>query len=162
VSELSSEEGLERLGRAEAAARRALQTLEKQFQLTKRSSDSEVLELLSTAEHEAGLALAALRGPEVTGRRFRLSDLSREERLQRLGDAEPAARLALQTIERAVHLARSGSDDDMRELLRTAEHEVDLVLAELRGPLQETWDPVSLLTLYLSGLKASVRTEESS
>jgi hypothetical protein len=56
----------------------------------------------------------------------------------------------LQTIERELYLARIGRTNDMRDFLSTAEHELELVLAELRGALLETWDPVTLVTLYLS------------
>lgn len=155
MSHLTREEGLHRLEGAEAAARRVLQTLE--VHVARSGSGNDVLELLSAAEHEAELALADLRGTrlEATGRRFPLSELSRKEGLQRLGNAEAAARRALQTIERQAHLVRNGSDDDVLELLSTAEHEVDLVLAELRGSLLEVWDPVPLVSLYLSRAERS-------
>ena len=66
-----------------------------------------------------------------------MSDLSTDEGLRRLEDAEAAARRALQTIERQVHLAKSGSDDDTDEMIRTAERELELALAELRGTRPE-------------------------
>jgi hypothetical protein len=66
-----------------------------------------------------------------------VSDLTREVGLQRLGDAEIAVRRALQTIERHIHLAESGSDDDVRELLSTAEGELELALAQLRATRPE-------------------------
>ena len=62
-----------------------------------------------------------------------MSDLSREEALQRLEGAETASRRALQTIERQVHLAKSGSGGDVNELLSTVERELQLALADLRG-----------------------------
>jgi len=62
-----------------------------------------------------------------------MNDLSREEALQRLEQAETATRRALQTIERHVHLAKSGSEDDVYELLSTVEQELEHALAELRG-----------------------------
>jgi hypothetical protein len=62
-----------------------------------------------------------------------VSDLSREAGLQRLQDAEAAVRRVLQTIEREVHLAKSGSENDLDELLSTAERELEIALAELRG-----------------------------
>jgi hypothetical protein len=62
-----------------------------------------------------------------------MSDLSKEEALQRLEDAETASRRALQTIERQVHLAKSGSEDDVHEFLSTVERELELALADLRG-----------------------------
>jgi hypothetical protein len=62
-----------------------------------------------------------------------MSDVSREEELERLEDAETAVRRVLQTIEREIHLARSGSEDDLREPLTTAERELELALAGLRG-----------------------------
>jgi hypothetical protein len=156
LSELLREEGLRRLQEAEGAARRALETLERHVHVARRGSDNEVLELLSTAERDAELALAALRGTrlEAAGRKFSLRELSGEEGLQVLGEAEPLARRALQTIERELYLAKSGCDNDMRKMLSTAEHEVDLVLAALKGALLETWDPVSLVTLYLSRTNA--------
>lgn len=67
------------------------------------------------------------------GHRHRMSELSKEEGLQRLEDAETAVRRVLQTIERQVHLARNGSDDNLHELLSTTEREMELALAELRG-----------------------------
>jgi hypothetical protein len=66
-----------------------------------------------------------------------VSDLSRDEGLRRLEDAEAAARRALQTIERQVHLAKSGGEDDTGEMIRTAERELELALAELRGTRPE-------------------------
>lgn len=129
-----------------------MEAIERHVQVAGSGGDSDVLELLSTAEHEADLALAALRGTrlEPSRPRFPLSELSREEGLQRLGTSEALARRALQTIERELYLAGIGRANDMRDFLSTAEHEVELVLAELRGALLETWDPVSLVTLYLS------------
>jgi hypothetical protein len=67
-----------------------------------------------------------------------MSDLSREQELQRLVDAETAVRRVLQTIEREVHLAQGGSEDaDLFESLRTVERELELALAELRGSRAE-------------------------
>jgi hypothetical protein len=62
-----------------------------------------------------------------------VSALSREEGLQRLEEAEAAVRRVLQTIERQVHLAKSGSENDLDELLSTAERDLENALAELRG-----------------------------
>ena len=56
-----------------------------------------------------------------------------EEELKRLEDAETAVRRALQTIEREIHLAKSGGEDDPREVTGTVERELELALAELRG-----------------------------
>jgi hypothetical protein len=66
-----------------------------------------------------------------------MSDPSREEGLQRLEDAETAVRRVLQTIEREIHLAKSGSEDDLHEPLTTAERELEVALAELRGSRPE-------------------------
>ena len=73
----------------------------------------------------------------LTGHRHTVSDLPREAVLQRLEDAETAVRRALQTIERQVHLAKNGSEDDSREVMSTAERELELALAGLRGVPQE-------------------------
>ena len=62
-----------------------------------------------------------------------MNDVSSEAVLQRLEGAEVAARRALQTIERQIHLARSGSEDDVDETLHTVGQELELALAELRG-----------------------------
>jgi hypothetical protein len=80
----------------------------------------------------------------LPGHGYPVSDLSREEALQRLQDAETAVRRVLQTIEREVHLASSGSEDTLHELLRTAARELELAASELRGK-----DPVSLVTPYI-------------
>jgi hypothetical protein len=66
-----------------------------------------------------------------------MSELSREEELERLEDAETAVRRVLQTIEREIHLAKSGSEDDLHGPLSTAERELELALAELRGSRPE-------------------------
>jgi hypothetical protein len=66
-----------------------------------------------------------------------MSELSREEELRRLDDAETAARRILQTVEREIHLARSGSEGDLRESLSTVEREMELALAELRSARPE-------------------------
>ena len=55
----------------------------------------------------------------TTGHRQSMSELSREEELQRLEDAETAARRILQAIEREIHLARSGGEGDLSESLST-------------------------------------------
>jgi len=60
--------------------------------------------------------------------------------LQRLEDAEIAVRRALQTIERQVHLAKSGSEDDPREMMSTAQRELELALAGLSGTRQDPGD----------------------
>jgi hypothetical protein len=62
-----------------------------------------------------------------------VNDVSSEVVLQRLEGAEVAVRRALQTIERQIHLARSGSEDDVDETIRTVGQELELALAELRG-----------------------------
>lgn len=59
-----------------------------------------------------------------------------EETLRRLEDVETAVRRALQTVERQVHLSKSGSEDDPREMLSTVERELELALAELRSEQQ--------------------------
>jgi hypothetical protein len=88
------------------------------------------------------MPLSGGRGPAIptdvflsplTGHRHHVSDASREDALQRLEDAETSVRRALQTIERQLHLARNGSEEDVRDLLSTAEQEVELALAELGG-----------------------------
>jgi hypothetical protein len=61
-----------------------------------------------------------------------MSELSREEELQRLEDAETAVRRVLQTVERELHLARNGSEGDLHESLSTVEREMELALAALR------------------------------
>ena len=76
----------------------------------------------------------------MTGHRPPVSDLPREAALQRLEDAEIAVRRALQTIERQVHLAKSGSEDDPREMMSTAQRELELALAGLSGTQQDPGD----------------------
>jgi hypothetical protein len=66
-----------------------------------------------------------------------MSDISREALVQRLEDAETGVRRALQTIERQVHLARSGSGEDPHEMMSTAQRELELALAGLRGTPRE-------------------------
>jgi phage shock protein A len=63
-----------------------------------------------------------------------MSELSREQRLQRLEEAETAVRRVLQTLEREIHLARNGGEDaDLRDSVSTAEQEMQRALDELRG-----------------------------
>jgi hypothetical protein len=66
-----------------------------------------------------------------------VSDLQREEGIRRLEDARAAAERALQTIERHIHLAKGDSEDSMRDLLATAERELEVALARLRGTLPD-------------------------
>lgn len=56
-----------------------------------------------------------------------------EATLKRLEDAETAVRRALQTLERQVHLAKNGGEDDPRDVLSTVERELESALAELRA-----------------------------
>src|SRR4051812_15389981 len=80
----------------------------------------------------------------VTGHSPPMSDLPKEAALQRLEDAEIAVRRALQTIERQVHLAKSGSEDDPREMLSTAQRELELALAGLSGTQQDLGESAKL------------------
>lgn len=70
---------------------------------------------------------------DVTEHRQGMNDNSKDVLLQRLEGAETAARRAVQTIERQVQLATNGGENDVDEMLRTAERELEHALAELRG-----------------------------